>query len=223
MRGDGPPLVLVHGTSADHTRWNAVIGPLSERFTTYAVDRRGRGASSDAEPYTIEAEFDDIATVVDGIGGEVDLLGHSYGAACSLEAALRTRTCAAWSLRAATPGRDPDLSAGLHRAPGDAPGRRRSRRCRTTFLSTVVQMPPAELAAMRRDPSWTGRVAARTPSPESCGSPTSTRRTRAFRGAERPTLLSSAATVPRSGGAVGPAAARDRGSQLTAMAGQRSR
>jgi pimeloyl-ACP methyl ester carboxylesterase len=90
VAGDGPSMVLVHGTSADHTRWASVIAQLASRWTTYAVDRRGRGASSDAEPYAIESELGDIAAVIDAVGGEVDVIGHSYGAVCSLEGALRT-------------------------------------------------------------------------------------------------------------------------------------
>ena len=39
--GDGPPLVLVHGTTADRTRWKPVLPALEDRFTVYAVDRRG--------------------------------------------------------------------------------------------------------------------------------------------------------------------------------------
>jgi len=41
--GNGPPLVLVHGTAADHSRWRPVLPALEERFTVYAIDRRGRG------------------------------------------------------------------------------------------------------------------------------------------------------------------------------------
>jgi pimeloyl-ACP methyl ester carboxylesterase len=88
--GHGPPLVLVHGTTADHTRWTPILPPLEQRFTVFALDRRGRGLSGDSGDYTIELEFDDVAAVVDSIGEPVVLLGHSYGALCSLEAALRT-------------------------------------------------------------------------------------------------------------------------------------
>jgi hypothetical protein len=50
--GKGPPLILVHGTSADHSRWTTVLDRLAARFTTYAVDRRGRGDSGDAATYS---------------------------------------------------------------------------------------------------------------------------------------------------------------------------
>jgi pimeloyl-ACP methyl ester carboxylesterase len=84
--GEGPPLVLVHGTSADHTRWDPVLPALEEHFTVYAVDRRGRGESGDAAEYPLEREVEDVVAVVDSIGAPASLLGHSYGAICSLEA-----------------------------------------------------------------------------------------------------------------------------------------
>src|SRR5205085_11481698 len=76
--------------TADHTRWAPLLPALDERFTVHAVDRRGRGASGDDRDYAIEREFEDVAAVVDAIGGPVHLLGHSYGALCALEAALRS-------------------------------------------------------------------------------------------------------------------------------------
>jgi hypothetical protein len=48
LSGTGPALVLVHGTAADDTRWAPVAPALAERFAVVAIDRRGRGASSDA-------------------------------------------------------------------------------------------------------------------------------------------------------------------------------
>jgi pimeloyl-ACP methyl ester carboxylesterase len=88
--GKGPPLVLVHGTGTDHTYWALLAPRFAQHFTVYAVDRRGRGASGDAVPYAIQREFGDVAALVDSIPGEVGLLGHSYGALLSLEAALLT-------------------------------------------------------------------------------------------------------------------------------------
>ena len=89
---EGPPLVLVHGAAADHGRWSPVLPAFEEHFTVYAVDRRGRGGSGDAGGYAIGREFEDVAAVADSIGEPVGLLGHSYGALCSLEVALRTRS-----------------------------------------------------------------------------------------------------------------------------------
>ncbi|MDQ4000368.1 MAG: alpha/beta hydrolase, partial [Actinomycetota bacterium] len=89
--GEGPPLVLVHGTAADHSRWTPVLPAFEQHFTGCAVDRRGRGGSGDSGDYAIEREFEDIAAVVDSLEEPGFLLGHSYGALCALEAALLTR------------------------------------------------------------------------------------------------------------------------------------
>lgn len=87
--GTGPPLVLVHGTGEDHRRWRLITSHLARRYTVYALDRRGRPASGDVEPYALSAEADDIAAVVDQFGPGVLLLAHSYGAICAVEAATR--------------------------------------------------------------------------------------------------------------------------------------
>jgi pimeloyl-ACP methyl ester carboxylesterase len=159
--GSGPPLVLVHGTAADHARWAPVLPALSERFTIYACDRRGRGASGDGSTYALEREVDDVAAVVDGIGGPVDLVGHSYGALCSLEAAAIARNLRRLVLY------EPPIPVGMPIIPegvidrlqalldtGDKDG------VVATFLREVPRVPPEQLERMRSLPAWRARVAA---------------------------------------------------------------
>lgn len=87
--GEGPVLVLVHGGFGDRSLWVRVLPLLAERFTVYAMDRRGHGAS---DPYPaehdIEREYEDIAALIEHIGAPVSLLGHSSGARATLHAAL---------------------------------------------------------------------------------------------------------------------------------------
>jgi pimeloyl-ACP methyl ester carboxylesterase len=81
--GDGPGLVLVHGCPSDHSTFAPLVQELRTHVTTYAMDRRGSGASGDTSPYAVEREFEDVAAVVDAAaartGGSVALWGHSYG------------------------------------------------------------------------------------------------------------------------------------------------
>jgi pimeloyl-ACP methyl ester carboxylesterase len=161
VSGDGPALVLVHGTAADHSRWAGVIPALADRFTIYAIDRRGRGASGDAGDYAIESEFDDLAAVVDAIGGDVDVLGHSYGAVCALAAATRTSNLRRLVLY------EPPLPVGIEVYPAGLTERLNALLAAddrdgvvSTFMQEVVRMPPAQLEALRSDPSWEARLAA---------------------------------------------------------------
>ena len=158
--GHGPPLVLVHGTAADRTRWAVILPELDKHFTVYAVDRRGRGASGDAYHYAIEREFEDIASVIDAIGEPVNLLGHSYGAICSLEAATRSRNVRKLVLY------EPPIPAGVPIYPpgsierlqtlldaGDRAG------VVTTFFQSIVRMPDSEIQILQSLPNWPARVA----------------------------------------------------------------
>lgn len=88
--GNGPPLLLVHGSIADRRIWTPVLPALEQRFTVYAMDRRGRGKSADTGRYAFEREFEDVAALVDALGPEANVVAHSFGAICALEAALLT-------------------------------------------------------------------------------------------------------------------------------------
>jgi pimeloyl-ACP methyl ester carboxylesterase len=88
VEGSGPPLVLVHGSFSDHeTNWTFAGPLLKERFTTYGVARRGRGATDATIGHRLEDEAQDVAEIVRAIGEPVYLLGHSYGGHCALLAA----------------------------------------------------------------------------------------------------------------------------------------
>lgn len=159
--GYGPALLLVHGTTANHSRWGPLLPELNELFSTYTMDRRGRGESGDAPPYAIEREFEDIATVVDAIGEPAFLLGHSFGAVCSLEAALRTDNVEKLILY------EPPLQMPL---PSDVVPTLeallragKSEEVLVTFLTDVARIPMSDIEVMRSLPAWPLRVgAART-------------------------------------------------------------
>ncbi len=159
--GSGSPLVLVHGTGAMHTRWVPVLPALEKHFTVYAVDRRGRGESGDADAYAIEREFNDIAAVVDAIGEPVDLFGHSYGAICSLEAALLTRNIrriVLYEPPLETEGVQIYAEGFIDRLQGllDAGDRET---LLTTFMAEAVRMLPRDIELAKSMPAWPSRVA----------------------------------------------------------------
>ena len=91
--GSGPALLLVHGSLQNGTlSWFLVTSQLSQHFTVYAMDRRGRAPSGDGKEYSVSLEADDIAAVVQAIGEPVTVLGHSYGALATLEALDRLKS-----------------------------------------------------------------------------------------------------------------------------------
>jgi pimeloyl-ACP methyl ester carboxylesterase len=157
--GLGPPLVLVHGTTADRTRWNPVLPALEDHFTVYAVDRRGRGASGDAARYAIEREYEDVAAVVEAIGRPVNLLGHSYGARCSIGGALLTPNLRRLILYEPALTGDVYPPSFLERLQQYLEAGDRER-VLTTFFREVVRVPPDELTVLQSSPAWQGRIKA---------------------------------------------------------------
>lgn len=165
--GEGPPLVLVHGGTADHNRWRPLLPLLEPRFTVHAVDRRGRGDSGDAPTYDIAREFEDVAAVVDAVadasGSSVDVYGHSYGGMCAFGSATLTPNIHrlilyegwppvhvdAW---ASPPGVEKRLEVLI--AAGDREA------ALEMLMREVVMMPDHEVDAIRSQPSWQARLAA---------------------------------------------------------------
>jgi pimeloyl-ACP methyl ester carboxylesterase len=86
--GSGSPLVMVHGAPAGRYGWAGLLPYLEPSVTACPIDRRGHGASGDAPAYAHAREFEDVAAVVEDIGGSVDLFGHSFGGPVALEGAL---------------------------------------------------------------------------------------------------------------------------------------
>ncbi len=131
---------------------------MCEHFTVWAMDRRGRGGSRDTDPYRLEAEFDDVAAVVDSIGADVVVLGHSYGALCALEAARRTSGIARLVLyEPPLGGASSPEEAWLARAQEQI-DRGEREVVLVSFITDIVGVPPEQLAAIRELPVWQERL-----------------------------------------------------------------
>ncbi len=165
--GAGWPLLLVHGTGSDHTTWR-VLGPLlARRHGVYALDRRGRGASSDGPRWHAGREVDDLVVMADEIarvdGRPPALVGHSLGGRLALAAAASGATTVravaaieAAPMIAGDPARAEqeallaDLRQDIVRGDPDAALAR--------FLLVGAGLPHDELAAFRVTPLWHDRV-----------------------------------------------------------------
>lgn len=168
--GGGPPLVLVHGSLQDHTISAALIDELAAHFTCYAMDRRGFGASDDRIGYAIEREFEDVAAVVDHVaaatGRPVHLWGHSYGASCAMGGAARTSNIDHLVLYepslglAYPPGVIEEIEAAVETRDNDT--------AITAVFRGILDMPDADIDAMRAAPEWGRRLAVAHTVPREC-------------------------------------------------------
>lgn len=91
VHGQGPPLVLVHGSLEDgDLDWAAMLPFLHERFTCYLMSTRCRGLSGGSVDLSSQRRVEDVTAFVDSIGEPVYLFGESDGGALALGAAART-------------------------------------------------------------------------------------------------------------------------------------
>lgn len=91
VRGTGPAILLLHGTSANHAVWEPVAEQLTDRATVIAVDQRGHGRSDKPDSgYDGGAFADDVLTVLDALDvPQAIVCGHSLGARNAWVAAAR--------------------------------------------------------------------------------------------------------------------------------------
>lgn len=89
--GHGDPVVLVHGgltTIGEQSIW---IEPLAQTRQVIAVEMQGHGHTADTDrPMRFTTLGDDLIALLDHLEiPRADLAGHSFGAACSMRAAIQ--------------------------------------------------------------------------------------------------------------------------------------
>jgi pimeloyl-ACP methyl ester carboxylesterase len=92
-RGEGPPLVLVHGAVSDSRDWRQQLDGLSDEFTVVAWDGPGCGRSYDPpDNYGLDGYADCLAGFIEALGLErPHVLGLSIGSGLVLELFRRHR------------------------------------------------------------------------------------------------------------------------------------
>lgn len=161
--GSGPVVILVSGGSVDKGSNASLAEALSESFTVYNYDRRGRGKSGDTQPYAVQREVEDIEALADRAGGAAYLYGSSSGAALALEAArmlpgkiTKLALYEAPFIVGNSRPRPPANTAAIYREmiangrPDDAV---------EYFMTKVVGLPEDFAAQARNSPWWPGQVA----------------------------------------------------------------
>ena len=197
--GEGPPLVLVHGSMCDHSAFDPLVAELRGDMATYAMDRRGFGASGDAAGYAIEREFEDVAAVVRAVaartGGPVALWGHSYGAGCAMGGAALTGDVHRLVLY--EPGLGIPYPAGSIEEVEAALAAGDMETAVRLVLVGIVGVTEAEMDALRSGPRWPTMLASVPTVPRECRAEDGWRyRPGAFDGIVAPTLMLAGSESP---------------------------
>jgi haloacetate dehalogenase len=94
-KGDGPPLMLLHGFPETHAMWHRVAPALAETHRVVCMDLRGYGWSSaprgdkDHDTYSKRAMGRDVVAVMEALGHiRFALAGHDRGARVGYRLAL---------------------------------------------------------------------------------------------------------------------------------------
>ncbi len=83
-----PPLLIVHGLFGSARNWGVISKRLADTRRTVTVDMRNHGASFRAPTHGYDDLAGDLAEVISGNGGRMDVLGHSMGGKAAMMLAL---------------------------------------------------------------------------------------------------------------------------------------
>jgi len=88
-RGEGTPVILLHGAGGTHRHWGELFAPLGATARLIAPDLPGHGRSAPPGHTSIASYAGVALRLLDALGlDRAVLAGHSMGAAAALEAAL---------------------------------------------------------------------------------------------------------------------------------------
>src|SRR5205814_839488 len=89
--GDGPPVVCLHANASSTVQWRGLMELLAPRFTVTAADSYDCGKSPSWPSNRVISLADEAALIqplLDAADEPVALVGHSFGGAIALMAAL---------------------------------------------------------------------------------------------------------------------------------------
>jgi pimeloyl-ACP methyl ester carboxylesterase len=158
--GKGPALILVGGALEYRAMDSetAQLAPLlAEHFTVFHYDRRGRGESTDTQPYAVEREIEDIDALITEAGGSAFVFGISSGAALALEAAIKLGDKVKKLAMYEAPYNDDEAARQAWKAYrkqlADVLAQGRLGDALALFM-LLVGMPPDHLESVRQHPMW---------------------------------------------------------------------
>jgi pimeloyl-ACP methyl ester carboxylesterase len=163
--GTGPAIILIDGALGHRTdpRQQQLAELLSQQFTVYNYDRRGRGDSTDTQPYAVEREIEDIETLIDSGGGTAYLFGMSSGAILALRAANtlgeKVTKLALYEPPFILDNSRPPLPGDYVEQLDAAITAGDRSRAVEIFMTQAILIPAEYLEPMKTDPMWVGMEA----------------------------------------------------------------
>lgn len=149
--GSGDPLLLIHGGMGRAERWDPLWAALGSRFRVTAMDRRGRGTSTDGRSYSAAAESADIVAVIHHLaertGRGVDVVAHSIGATFLVGAAADNPSVRRLVLYE-PPGPE-TVAGGWANRITELVARGENGRAAASFLREIVGLSPGEIDRLR--------------------------------------------------------------------------
>ncbi|MEL7126769.1 MAG: alpha/beta fold hydrolase [Pseudomonadota bacterium] len=83
-----PPVLIAHGLYGSGRNWGVIAKRLSDTRRVITVDMRNHGASFHAPGNGYDDLAGDLAEVIGGLGGPMDVVGHSMGGKAVMMLAL---------------------------------------------------------------------------------------------------------------------------------------
>ncbi|MBO2448247.1 alpha/beta hydrolase [Actinomadura barringtoniae] len=159
--GNGPAVILIGGAFNNRGSVSALAQALTgHRAIVY--DRRGRGDSNDkATGFDPAREIEDIAALIEAVGGQASLFGHSSGAVLAIAAALHGLPVTSlmayeppYAVDGARPLPRPEVRGQIEAlvAKYDRDG------AAALFLEGQVGVPAQVVAEMRKSPMWADMI-----------------------------------------------------------------
>ncbi len=158
-RGSGDPVILVDGATCSRAfgPMPEVAGKLSDRFTVFAYDRRGRNESGDTQPYAVQREIEDIQALIAEAGGSAALVGYSSGAVLAARAAahdIGVTKLVMWEPPVLVDDSREPVPADYHDQLRKAVAEGRNGDAFVLFVTLAVGMPEAMVEPMKGSPIW---------------------------------------------------------------------
>lgn len=159
--GDGPALVLIHGSGPGVTayaNWRGIIPDMAQHFRVIAPDMVGFGYTdcpAEIEDFTLDIWVAHIIGLLDALGIEkASFIGNSYGGALSLATAARHPDRVERFVLMGAAGLDFPMTEGLREVWGYEPSLENMRKLMETFaynssLVTDVIVQSRHEASMR--------------------------------------------------------------------------